>query len=83
MRIYPDALLIRFYFDPFELEQVAVMLPSQEMLVGKFFDRDDPDKQSLDEIYAGTYVRAGADDIFMLTPPLLTVKNANDFNVDE
>ena len=37
----------------------------------------------LDQIFEGTYTREGAEDIYEMTPELLTVENAADFNIDE
>lgn len=37
----------------------------------------------MDEIFAGSYQRSGPEDIYMLTPPLLTVHNCQDFDVDK
>ncbi len=37
----------------------------------------------LDQIFEGTYTREGAEDIYQLTPELLTVENAETFNIDE
>ena len=37
----------------------------------------------LDQIFEGTYTREGAEDIYEMTPELLTVENASEFNIDE
>ena len=37
----------------------------------------------LDQIFEGTYTRKGPEDIYEMTPELLTVENAADFNIDE
>lgn len=37
----------------------------------------------LDQIYAGTYTREGAEDIYEMTPVILTAENAAEFNINE
>ena len=37
----------------------------------------------LDQVFEGSYTRDGAEDIYQMTPELLTVENAEDFNIDE
>lgn len=37
----------------------------------------------LDQIYAGTYVRAGAEDIYEMEPVVLTAANAQEFDINE
>ena len=37
----------------------------------------------LDQIFAGTYTREGAEDIYEMTPVLLTAENAETFDINE